>query len=124
MIQFSLRSMFTFVTAICVLLAGYLRFPFLTAVVVVFAGAVILRLYARSKLLGTVWPWFGASVGAAVAMLICVFVAWLQVNPDGTQIGWSRAFPMSLFFGILVGTIVSVADHFQAMLKLSQTDKD
>ena len=123
MIQFSLRSMFTFVTAICVLLAGYLRFPFLTAVVVVFAGAVILRLYARRKLRGAVWPWFGASVGATVAMLICVFVASLQVNPDGTRIGWSRAFPMTLIFGILVGTIVSFVDHFLAMPKRSQTDK-
>ena len=122
MTQFNLRSVFAFVLVICVLLAGSLRFPILTSVIVVFAGAVMTRFYARRKLLGPVWLWIYASVGAAFAILSCVFVASLQVNPDGTRIDWSRAFPMSLFFGILVGTIVSLAGHFLIMPKLSQTD--
>ncbi len=111
MIQFNLRSMFTFVLAISVLLALSLRFPVLVSVVAVFAGAAITRLYARRKLLGPAWLWFYASCGGTVAMLSCVFVASLQVNPDGTQIAWSRAFPASLFVGVLVGTIVSLVDR-------------
>ena len=111
MIQFNLRSMFTLVLAMSVLLALSLRFPVSTSVVAIFSGAVITRLYARKQIRGPAWLWFYASCGGAVAMLSCVFVASLQVNPDGTRIVWTRAFPASLFVGVFVGTIVSMVDR-------------
>lgn len=127
MMQFSLRSVFVLVSAMCFLLAGTLHFPLFTAVVVIFSGAIITRLYARRKISGPLGLWFYAALGAAVSMLICVFVGSIQLQlqgrPDGVQVSWSRAFPVSLFFGMLVGTVVSIVDHLRTMPNLPHTDK-
>ena len=111
MIQFKLRSIFAFVSAISVLLALSLQFPVIAWVLAVLAGAVIPRWYASKRVASPGSLWLYASCGAAVAMVGCLTIASLHVNPDGTRIGWGRALPASLCVGVFVGTIVSLIDR-------------
>lgn len=106
--QFSLRFLQLAVAVSAVLCAGWLSFPALTSVSFVVLAGVFGYAFARSNRWSIFARWLCSSCAATLALDGCVLWEYFSVVSDDAQLGFSRAIPMSICLGALLGCLVTM----------------